>query len=71
VTYFSTDKDALRKVKDGKLSGGNEPAAKNLNIEYSEIAPGVVAITFDLEQPESVNFFIFMLASSLGHAIFL
>jgi hypothetical protein len=71
VTYFSSDKDAVRKVKDGELSGGNEPAANDLKIEYSELAPGFVAITYDLESPQSVNLFLFLLAASLGHTVVL
>ena len=71
ITYFSGDPGVLKKLKSGEFSGGAEPAAKELNPEFSELAPGVVAIAYDLESPDSVNLFLLILSSSLGHAIFI
>jgi hypothetical protein len=71
ITYFSADKAILRKLKDSRLSGGGEPAAKDLNVDYSELAPGVVAITYELGAPDCVNLFVSILSASLGHAIFI
>jgi hypothetical protein len=71
VTYFSADAAVLKELKAGELSGGDEAAVKNLRIEFSELAPGIVAITYDLESPDSVNLFRLILGASLGHSIFL
>lgn len=69
ITYFSADQSILRKLKDTQLSGGDEPSAKDLNIEFNELAPGVVSIAYDLGSPASVNFFLLLLGTSLGHAV--
>lgn len=73
VTYFSADKGVLPKLKDkdSEFSAGNEPAAKDLNIEFKELAPGVVSILYDLGSPDSVTFFRLILGAAVGHAVFL
>jgi hypothetical protein len=69
ITYFSADQSVLRKLKSSQLSGSDEPSAKDLNVEFREQAPGVVAIAYDLGSPASVNFFLLLLGTSLGHAV--
>jgi hypothetical protein len=72
LTYFSGDTGVLKNLKSGEFSGGSEPAAKELNIEFSELSPGIVAIAYDLAgSPDSVNFFLMLLETSLGHSIFI
>lgn len=69
LTYFSGDQGVLRKLKESQLSGRDEPAAKDLNVEFKEAAPGVISILYDLGSPESVNCFLLLLGTSLGHAV--
>lgn len=72
VTYFSGDPGVLKNLKAGELSGGSEPAAKELNVEFSELSPGIFAIAYSLAgSPDSVNLFLMLLETSLGHSIFI
>jgi hypothetical protein len=72
LTYFSGDKDIVHKLKDSELSGSGEPEPRALDVIFSEIAPGVVSIAYHLGgSPDSVNHFLVLLGTSLGHAIFI
>lgn len=45
------------------------PALTEMHVRYSEVDPGALEGSYDLEQIESVQYFVFVLEALLGHAI--
>ena len=71
VTYLSGDSRISSKPSDSPLGMAGVPEAKGLNIKYRELSPGVVQASYSLEHLEAAQFFFFVLADALGHAIYL
>lgn len=71
VTYLSRDSTVGARPTDTPLGMARAPEAKGLDIKYRELSPGVVQGSYSLEHPEAVQFFLFVLEGTLGHAIYL
>jgi len=50
---------------------GRSPESNGLDIRYRELAPGIVEGSYSLEQSQAVQFFLFVLEGTLGHAVYL
>jgi hypothetical protein len=71
VTYLSGDSRIGAKPSDSPLGMARAPEAKGLDIKYRELSPGVVQGAYSLEHLQAVQFFLFVLEGTLGHAIYL
>ena len=71
VTYLSGDTSLAAKPEASLLSMGRGTEARRLNIEYRELAPGVVEALYRLKTATQVQFFFFAFEGMLGHALFI
>lgn len=71
VTYLSGDKNLGGKLDGTLLSMGDFEEAKGLNIEYRELAPGIVEASYTLNTLAQVQIFSFVFGAMLGHAVFI
>ncbi|MGA2847045.1 MAG: hypothetical protein ABSF68_16670, partial [Candidatus Acidiferrales bacterium] len=67
ITYLSGDKNILPNVQKHFFPIETEPGAREMHIQYREIAPGVVEGSYDLDHIESAEVFTFVLIALLGH----
>jgi hypothetical protein len=70
VTYLSADEDGLQRFQKIYFAERG-PALTGMHVRYRESESGAVEGSYDLEQIESANYFIFVLEALLGHAIYL
>ena len=71
VIYLSGGTGISKQLRESRLAGGDNPAAAPLDIEFRELSPGVVSVTYYLEDLEGINLFRFILSAMLGHAVYL
>jgi hypothetical protein len=71
VTYLSGNLSIGSKPSDSPLSMAHAPEAKGLDIKIRELSPGVLEGSYSLERLQAVQFFLFVLVGTLGHAIYL
>jgi len=71
ITYLSGDVSLGAKPSESPLGMARAPEAKGLDIKYRELSPGVVEGAYSLEHLHAVQFFLFVLEGTLGHAIYL
>jgi hypothetical protein len=70
ITYLSGDENSLQHFQE-KYFRESSPAVTQMHIHYREVDPGALAGSFDVEQIESADMFVFVLEALLGHAIYL
>jgi len=71
IIYLSGSKDILQKVKQAFFPPGVEPeSTKDMQIQFRQLAPGVVRSSFVLTHSEPASFFLFILMGLLGHAVY-
>jgi hypothetical protein len=71
ITYLSSSKDASNIFRTRFFPPGSEATAtKSLNIEYRDVASGVIEGRFTLKRSEAVSYFEFMLMAAFGHGVF-
>jgi hypothetical protein len=71
LTYLSGNSKIGQKPSDSPLRMAESSEAKGLDIKYRELSPGVVQGTYSLERFQALQFFLFALEATLGHAIYL
>jgi hypothetical protein len=71
MTYLSGDTSIGTKPSSSPLGMAHSPEANGLDIKYRELAPGSVEGSYSLERSQAVEFFLFVLEGTLGHAIYL
>ena len=71
ITYLSGDTSIATKPSSSPLGMGRSPESNGLDIRYRELAPGIVEGSYSLEQSQAVQFFLFVLEGTLGHAVYL
>src|SRR6266542_5938341 len=71
ITYLSGDESIGTKPSESPLGMARAPEAKGLDIKYRELSPRVVEGAYSLEHLQAVQFFLFVLEGTLGHAIYL
>ena len=71
MTYLSGDTTIGTKPSSSPLGMGPAPEANGLGIKYRELAPGIVEGSYSLEHLHVVQFFLFVLEGTLGHATYL
>jgi hypothetical protein len=71
MTYLSGDTSISTKPSSSPLGMARSPEANGLSIKYRELAPGIVQGSYSLEHSHAVQFFLFVLEGTLGHAIYL
>ncbi len=71
ITYLSGDTSLGTKPSESPLGMARAPEAKGLDIKYRELSPGVVEGRYSLEHLRAVQFFLFVLEGTLGHAVYL
>ena len=71
ITYLSGDKSLGRELDGTFLSRANFKEAKALQIEYRELAPGIVEASYTLKMLAQVQIFSFVFCAMLGHAVFI
>ena len=72
ITYLSGAKDAISMVREHLFPPLSDPdSVKDMQIQFRELAPGVVQSSCRLVHSEPAMFFFFVLLGVLGHAIYL
>ena len=72
LTYLTGAAVALRKIEENRFPSSSEPeATAGLNIQYRELAPGVIQTTYDLNYSQPSDWFFFVLMGTMGHAVYL
>jgi hypothetical protein len=69
IDYLSADEESLGCIQK-ELFRQNEQGASEMHAQYSEAERGVLEGTYNLEQIESAQYFVFVLEALLGHPIF-
>jgi hypothetical protein len=69
IDYLSADEDTLRCIQK-ELFPRTERGVAEMHAQYSEAQPGVLEGTYNLEEIESAESFIFVLEALVGHPIF-
>ena len=69
VTYLSGNENSLASIKKGLFSE-REPGVREMAAQYREAGPGALEGSYNLEQIESAESFLFVLEGLLGHAIY-
>ena len=70
ITFLSGDENSLQRLR-GQYFTERSPAVTQMHIQYREVEPGALGGSYDLEQMESAQEFVFVLEGLLGHAIYL
>lgn len=70
ITCLSGDENSLQHFRTEYFTE-RSPAVTQMHIQYREVEPGAMEGSYDLEQMESAQEFIFVLEGLLGHAIYL
>jgi hypothetical protein len=68
LTYLSGDGESLQRLQG--YFGERTPAITQMHARYRQVEPGVFEGTYDVDQMESAGYFVFILESLLGHAIY-
>jgi len=69
IDYLSANEDSLRCIQE-ELFNQNERGMGEMHAQYNEVQRGVLEGTYNLEQIESAQYFVFVLEALLGHPIF-
>jgi hypothetical protein len=70
ITYLSGDERSLQRIQNDYFKE-RSPANTQMRARYREAEPGVCEGSFDLEELESADYFVFVLEGLLGHAMYL
>jgi hypothetical protein len=70
ITYLSGDENSLQRFREQYFTERSS-AVTQMHIQYRQVEPGVLGGSYDLEQMESAQEFVFVLEALLGHAIYL
>ena len=70
ITYLSADENSLQSIEKS-LFNERERGARELHVRYSEPEAGALVGSYDLEQIESAEYFVFILEALLGHVVFI
>jgi hypothetical protein len=70
ITYLSGDENSLHRFQKEYFTERG-PAVTQMHIGYREVEPGALEGSYDVEQIESADYFVFVLEALLGHAIYL
>jgi hypothetical protein len=70
ITFLSGDENSLQHLRE-QFFTERSPAVTQMHIQYREVEPGTLRGSYDLEQMESAQEFVFILEGLLGHAIYL
>ena len=70
VTYLSEDENTLQSIQKSLLNM-REPGAREIHAQYHEVQHGALEGAYALEQVDSAQYLVFVLAGLLGHAIFI
>ncbi len=70
ITYLSGDENSLQRIKR-EYFAEHDPAETQMHIQYREVEPGALEGTYNIEQLETADAFVFVLEGLLGHAIYL
>ena len=71
ITYLSSDAAIAARLRESDFALSREPAAAPLKPNFRELSPGVVSISYQLQDRQAVHFFSLMLSAVLGHAVYL
>jgi hypothetical protein len=69
VTYLSGDEITLQTIQKS-LFNERESGVREMHAQYREVQRGVLEGTYNIEQVESAQYFVFVLEALLGHAIY-
>jgi hypothetical protein len=70
ITYLSGDEDGIQRFQK-EYFREHSPAVTQMHIQYREVEAGVLVGSYDVDQIETANSFVFVLEAILGHAIYL
>lgn len=70
ITYLSGDEKSRQRFQKEYFTERG-PAVTQMHNRYREVVPGALEGSYDLEQIESADSFVFVLEALLGHAIYL
>lgn len=71
ITYLSADPGIAAKLRGSEYFAPGDPTAAPLKPNFREVAPGVVSITYQLQDRQAVHVFRLLLSAALGHAVYL
>jgi hypothetical protein len=71
LVYLSDEKDIHPAVEKFFSAPSREPGAREMNIRYQPLAPGVIEVSEDLDHYESATLSILMLLALVGHPVYL
>jgi len=69
ITYLSGDKNSFPRFEKEYFTEPG-PAVTQMHIRYREVEPGVLEGSYDVDQIELADNFLFVLQALLGHAIY-
>ncbi|HEY0704147.1 MAG TPA: hypothetical protein VGD60_15360 [Candidatus Acidoferrales bacterium] len=70
LVYLSANPDIRATVEQHLFGMQNEPGAREMNVRYRQLAPGIIEGAFDLNHIESAQTFLFDMLGLFGHSIF-
>ena len=69
--YLSGEKDIRPAVEKFFSGASSEPGAREMNIRYRRLAPGVIEVSEDLDYYESATLSMLLLLALVGHPVYL
>jgi hypothetical protein len=69
--YLSDEKDIRPAVEKFFSGASSEPGAREMNIQYRQLAPGVIEVSEDLQYYESATLSMLLLLALVGHPVYL
>ncbi len=69
ITYLSGNENGLRSFQE-KYFRERSPAATQMHAQYREVDAAAIEGSYDVDQIESADYFLFVLEALLGHAIY-
>jgi hypothetical protein len=71
IVYLSSNAEILQNVQKNLFPIETEHGARELHIRYRQLEPGVVEGSYDLDNIESTQLFVFVLEALLGHVLYI
>ena len=72
LTYLSGPKTDVRAIEARRFPSLADPeGTAGLQIKYQVLEPGVIQTTYDLSHSQPLEWFVFVLMGSMGHAVYI
>jgi hypothetical protein len=72
LMYLSGARNEIRKIEEKRFPSSSEPEANaGLHIRYRVLEPGVIESNYELTYSRPLDWFFFVFAGTMGHAVYL